>query len=85
MKQNLMGIQTDPTDLKEKMRKGKLANVNGKLNWFKFLHPVYILQIRISVLKDEKLDIEKDKDIRNICMSLKIFKSYKLLNQVDLV
>lgn len=32
MKQNLMGIQTDPTYLREKMRKGKLMNVNGKLN-----------------------------------------------------
>lgn len=31
MKQNLMGIQTGPTDLKEKMKKGKLMNVNGKL------------------------------------------------------
>lgn len=27
MKQNLMGIQTDSTDLREKMRKGKLMNV----------------------------------------------------------
>ena len=27
MKQNLMGNQTDPTDLREKMRKGKLMNV----------------------------------------------------------
>lgn len=35
MKQNLMGIQTGPTDLREKMRKGKLVNVDGKLNWFK--------------------------------------------------
>lgn len=35
MKQNLMGIQTGSTDLKEKMRKGKLMNVNGKLYGFK--------------------------------------------------
>lgn len=32
MKQNLMRIQTDPTDLREKMRKGKLMNGNRKLN-----------------------------------------------------
>lgn len=32
MKKNLMGIQSDPTDLREKIRKGKLINVNGKLN-----------------------------------------------------
>lgn len=32
MKQNLMGIQNDSTYLKEKMRKGKLMNVNGKVN-----------------------------------------------------
>ena len=32
MKQNLMGIQSDPRDLTEKMRKGKLVSVKGKLN-----------------------------------------------------
>lgn len=32
MKQNLMGMQADPTDLREKMRKGKLLTVNGKFN-----------------------------------------------------
>lgn len=32
MKQNLMGIQADPTDLREKMRKGKLMTVNGNSN-----------------------------------------------------
>ncbi|PNJ76019.1 PIH1D2 isoform 8, partial [Pongo abelii] len=35
MKQNLMGIQTDSIDLREKMRRGKLMIVNGKLNCFK--------------------------------------------------
>ena len=30
MKQNLMGIQTNPTDLREKMKKGKLMKWNGK-------------------------------------------------------
>lgn len=32
MTQNLMGIQTDPTDLRDKMKTGKFMNVNGKLN-----------------------------------------------------
>ena len=30
MKQNLMGIQTNPADLREKMRNGKLMKCNGK-------------------------------------------------------
>lgn len=52
MKQNLMGIQADPTDLREKMRKGKLMTVNGNYNWFKIiLHPVYILQTKNLDLK----------------------------------
>lgn len=47
MKQNLMRMQTNPTDLREKMRKGKLMNARGKFNQFKIVsHPVYILQSR---------------------------------------
>ena len=47
MKQNLMGIQTNPADLREKMRNGKLMKCNGKWSDLKcFLLLVYILQTR---------------------------------------
>jgi hypothetical protein len=33
MKQNLMGIPTGITDLRQEIRNGKLMRVNWKLNW----------------------------------------------------
>ena len=63
MKQNLMGIQTNPTDLREKMKKGKLMKCNGKwsdLNVFCFW--CTFCKLEVSIVKDEKFKIEKYKD-----------------------